>query len=158
MKNVPMCYIGVMEGKFENLKKECKMRISILIYHLHNTFCLPEVYTKFHNPKSSSCWENWPKKQPYVLYRSDRRKIEKEGKLSFSIFIFIYTIHLAYLKVYTKFKNTGSNRNWEICERNFHWRERQWTNKGTDMLYVAVFCYTIQLITIKLCTKFQNPK
>ena len=29
--------------------------------------------------------------------------------------------------------------------------------KGTDKLYVAVFCYTIQLITIKLCTKFQNP-
>ena len=32
-------------------------------------------------------------------------KIEKEGKMSFSIFIFIYTIHLAYLKVYTKFEN-----------------------------------------------------
>ena len=38
-------------------------------------------------------------------------KIEKEGKMSFSIFIFIYIIHLAYLKVYTKFENTGSNRN-----------------------------------------------
>ena len=37
-------------------------------------------------------------------------KIEKEDKLSFRIFIFIYTIHLAYLKVYTKFENTGSNR------------------------------------------------
>ena len=36
--------------------------------------------------------------------------IEKEGKMSFSIFIFIYTIHLAYLKVYTQFKNNGSNR------------------------------------------------
>ena len=32
MKNVPMCYIGVTEGKIENLKKECKMRISILIF------------------------------------------------------------------------------------------------------------------------------
>ena len=78
-----------------------------------------------------------------------------------------------------------SNRNWEICDRNIHWRERKmnkkdtdkqyvavvllhnttfigekekWTNKGTDNKYVAVFCYTIQLITIKLCTKFQNPK
>ena len=27
------------------------------------------------------------------------RKIEKEGKMSFSIFIFIYSIHLPYLKV-----------------------------------------------------------
>ena len=26
------------------------------------------------------------------------------------ILIFIYTIHIAYLKVYTKFENTGSNR------------------------------------------------
>ena len=57
--------------------------------------------------------------------------------MSFSIFIFIYTIHLAYLKVYTKFENTGSNRSWEICDRNFHWRERK-MNKGTDKQYVAV--------------------
>ena len=52
-------------------------------------------------------------------------KIEKEGKMSFSISIFIYTIHLAYLKVYTKFENTGSNRSGEICDRNFHWRGRK---------------------------------
>ena len=32
------------------------------------------------------------------------------GIMRFSIFIFIYTLHLAYLKVYTKFENTGSNR------------------------------------------------
>ena len=37
--------------------------------------------------------------------------------------------------------------------------KEKWINKGTDKQYVAVFfCYTIQLITIKLCTKFQNPK
>ena len=34
----------------------------------------------------------------------------EKGKMSFSIYIFIYTIHLAYLNVYTKFENTGSNR------------------------------------------------
>ena len=52
-------------------------------------------------------------------------KIEKEGKMSFSNFIFIYTIHLPYLKMFTKFKNTGSNRSGEIIDRNFHWRERK---------------------------------
>ena len=31
-------------------------------------------------------------------------KHEKEGKMSFSIFIFIYSIYLAYLKVSTKFE------------------------------------------------------
>ena len=34
-------------------------------------------------------------------------KTEKE-EMCFSIFIFIYTIHLAYLKEYTKFENSGS--------------------------------------------------
>ena len=62
-------------------------------------------------------------------------KIEKEGKMSFSIFIFIYTIHLAYLKVYTKFENIGSTTSQEI----FIGEKEKWTNKGTDMLYVAVF-------------------
>ena len=49
----------------------------------------------------------------YVFYRSDRRKIEnlkKEAKMRITILIFIYTIHFEYLKVYTKFENTGSNR------------------------------------------------
>ena len=36
-----MCYIGVTEGKIENLKKEGKKRISILIF-FNNTLCLPE--------------------------------------------------------------------------------------------------------------------
>ena len=31
MKNVHMCYIGVTEGKIENLKEEGKMRNSTLI-------------------------------------------------------------------------------------------------------------------------------
>ena len=37
-------------------------------------------------------------------------KLKKEGKISIIIFIFIYTVHFAYLKVYTKFENTCSNR------------------------------------------------
>ena len=124
MKNVPMCYIEVTEGKIENLKKECKMRISILIfiYTIHFAYlkCIHDFIIL-----NQVVAEKTDQKQPYVLYRNDRRKIEKEGKMSFSIFIFIYTIHLAYLKVCTKFKNTGSNRSREICERNFHWRERK---------------------------------
>ena len=36
--------------------------------------------------------------------------LKKEGKIRISILIFIYIIHFAYLKVYTKFENTGSNR------------------------------------------------
>ena len=33
--------------------------------------------------------------------------MKKEGKMSFSILISIYTVHFAFLKVYTKFENTA---------------------------------------------------
>ena len=64
--------------------------------------------------------------------------LKKEGKMRMSILIFIYTIHFDYLKVYTKFENTGSNRSRKICDRNFHGRDRK-INKGTDKQYVAAF-------------------
>ena len=65
-------------------------------------------------------------------------KIEIEAKMSLSIFIFIYTIHLAYLKVYTKFENAGSNRSREISTEIFIGEKEKWINKGTDKQYVAV--------------------
>ena len=55
MNNVHMCYIRVTEGKIENLKKEGKMKISTLIFINKIHFAYLKVYTKFHNPKSSSC-------------------------------------------------------------------------------------------------------
>ena len=58
--------------------------------------------------------------------------------MSFSIFIFIYTIHLAYLKVYTIFENTGSNMSREICDRILIGEKEKWINKGTDKQCVAV--------------------
>ena len=115
--------------------------------------------TKFQNPKSSSYCEIFDRKKClYVLCKSERRKkMKKEGKLRISILISNYTVHFAYLKVYTKFENTGSNRNGEICDRNFHWRERKMNKKGMISNMWLFFCYTIRLINIKLCTKFQNP-
>ena len=74
MKNVHMRYIRMTEGKIENLKKEGKMMISIFIFIYTIQFAYLKVYTKLHNPKSSSCRENSNEKRPYVLYRRDRRK------------------------------------------------------------------------------------
>ena len=54
MKNVHMCYISDRR-KIENLKKEGKLRISTLIFIYTIPFAYLKVYTKFHNPKSSSC-------------------------------------------------------------------------------------------------------
>ena len=55
MINVHMRYIRVTEGKIENLKKEGKIGISTLIFIYTIHFAYLRVYTKFHNPKSSSC-------------------------------------------------------------------------------------------------------
>ena len=103
----------------------------------------------------------WQKKCPYVFYRSDRRKHwkfeKKEGKMKISILVLINTIHFAHMKVYTKFENTGSNRRRGICDRNFHWSEKNDQMKGLISSMWLFSGYTIQLITIKLCTKFQSP-
>ena len=64
MKNVCICYIRVTEGKIENLKKEVKMRVSILFYMYTIHFAYLKVYTK----------ENSDENLPYVLYRSERKK------------------------------------------------------------------------------------
>ena len=80
-----------------------------------------KLCTKFKNPKSSSCVEILDRKKcPNVFYRKDKRKnenLKKEGQMRISILIFINAIHLAYLKVYTKFENTGSNKSREISDR-----------------------------------------
>ena len=50
-KNVHMYYIGVTEGKIENLNKEGKMRISILIliYKIHCAYLIETVLLSTHN-------------------------------------------------------------------------------------------------------------
>ena len=52
-KNVHIYYIREKEGKNENLKKEGKMKISILIsiYTVH--FAILKMYTKFENTGSN---------------------------------------------------------------------------------------------------------
>ena len=87
------------------------MRISTLIFICkHNTLCLPEsVHFIILNQVVA---EKTLIKNVHMCYiEVTEGKIEEKGKMSFSIFIFIYTIHLAYLKMYTQFENTGSNRN-----------------------------------------------
>ena len=47
---------------------------------------------------------------------------------------------------------------YEIFDRNFHIeRKKNEQIKGLISNMWLFSCYTIQLITIKLCTKFQNP-
>ena len=124
-----MYYIRVKEGKSEKLNKEGKMRISILIsiYTVH--FAFLKVYKKFENTSSNSLSSFVPnfriltqvvaqksltEKNVHLYYIREKEgkneNLKKEGKMRISILISLYTVHFAYLKVYTKFENTGSNR------------------------------------------------
>ena len=68
----------------------------------------------------------------------NNENLKKEGKMRISILISIYTVHFAFLKVYTKFENNGSNRSWEIVTEISIGEKEKWTNKRTDKQYVAV--------------------
>ena len=66
-------------------------------------------------------------------------KLKKEGKMRKSILNFIYTIHYAYLKVYTNLKTLapiGVEKS--VTEISIGKKEKI-TNKGTNLQYVAVF-------------------
>ena len=55
----------------------------------------------------------------------EKQKWKNEAKINLSILIFFPIIYLATLKMYTKFKDFGSHRSREICDRNSYWRERK---------------------------------
>ena len=65
-------------------------------------------------------------------------KNEKEGKMSFSIFIFIYTIHLAYHRCTQNLKTLAPKGTEKSATENFIREKEKWTNKATDKQYVAV--------------------
>ena len=84
-------------------------------------------------------------------------KNEKEGKMRISILISLYTVHFAFLKVYTKYETLapmGAEKS--VTEISIREKENEQI-KGLISNMWLFFCYAIQLITIKLCTKFQNP-
>ena len=115
------------EGKMKKLKGLISNMWLFFCYTIQLITVKPS--TKFQNRNSSSCWEIFDRKKVYMYYarvkEGKNEKLKKEGKMRISILISIYTVHFAILKMYTKFENTGSNRSWEICDRNFHWRERK---------------------------------
>ena len=86
-----MCYIRVTEVKIENLKKEGKMRISTLIFIYTIQFAYLKVYTKFIVLNQVVAEKFLTKNVHMCNIGVTEGKIEKEGKMSFSIFIFNYT-------------------------------------------------------------------
>ena len=79
MKNVQMLY---KSDRRKNWKfEEGKMRISTLIFINTIHFAYLKVYTKFHNPKWSSCWENSDKNVHMYIYEEwQKEKLKKKAK------------------------------------------------------------------------------
>ena len=106
--------------KNEKLKKEGKMRISILIliYTIH--FANLKVYTKFENTGSWEICDKFP---------LERKKNEQIKGLISNMWPFFYTIKLITIKLCTKFQNHKSSSLWDIFDRKKVFRQ---TNKQTD--------------------------
>ena len=107
----------------------------ILFYTIQQV--IPNICTKFQNPRCSSSWEIFDTNFPmYYTWVRDwkKEKWKKKAKINHSILAFFPTIYmyLVLLKVYTKFEDSGSNRSQDFSDGNFYWREKKWTNKGND--------------------------
>ena len=98
----------------------------ILFYTIQQV--IPNICTKFQNPRHSSSWEIFDTNFPmyYIGVRDGKKeKWKKMVKINLSILVFCPTIYLATLKVFKKFEDSGSHRSREICNRKFDRRERK---------------------------------
>ena len=91
----------------------------------------------------------------YIREKEGKNEILKiEGKMSISILITIHTVHCAFLKMYTEFKNTGSNRSWEIWAYTSYSRSR-----NSPACSLHIYWYSVRLSSLlpfyKICMIFQ---
>ena len=116
------------------IKEMVSIRRLILSYTMQQV--IPNICTKFQNPRCSCSWEIfWHKFLPmyYIGVRDGKMKNGKrKQKLISASWFFFPTIYLATLKVYTKFEDFGSHRSPEIYDKIFYWRERKMANNGND--------------------------
>ena len=105
----------------EKNEKDANMgfTVFIFIYTIHLAYL--KLYTKSQVVAEKFLTEKNVHMYFIGLTEGKNETLKKEGK----IWISIYTIHFAYLKVYTKIENTGSNWSREIFDKNCHWRERK---------------------------------
>ena len=121
---------------------------------------IPNICTKFQNPRCSCSWEIFDTNfaMYYIGVRDGKRqKWKKKAKINPSILIFFPPIYLVTLKVSTKFEDWLS---WE--PRNL-WQKFLLERKknGHIMRLIIrrrlILSYIIQEVIPNICTKFQNP-
>ena len=121
--SVTKSFIGEKNGQIKGM-----ISSSMLILFLTIQQVIPNICTKFQNPRRSSSWQIFHTNFPmYYIGVNDgkKEKWDKIVKINLSILVFCPTIYLATPKMYKKFEYSGSHRSREICNRKFDWRERK---------------------------------
>ena len=130
------------------------IRRLILSYTMQQV--IPNICTKFQNPRYSCSWEIFDANVPmyYIGVRDGKKqKWKKAAKINLSILIFFPTIYLATLKVYTKFEDWLSQKS-----RNLWQKFLLEKKKNGQIMGMMILSYTIQQVIPNICTKFQNPR
>ena len=97
------------------------MSSSMLILFYTIQQIIPNICTKFQNPRRSSSWEIFDTYFPMYYIGVRDEKCKKTVKIYLSILVFF---GLSTIKVYKKFEDSGSHRSRETCNRKYDWRER----------------------------------
>ena len=130
-----MYYIREKEGKNENLKKEGKMRIGILIsiYTVH--FAILKMYTKFENTGS-----NRTEKSVTEISMEKKKNEQIKGLISnMWLFFFVTQYNSSLSSFVPNFRILTQVVAEKSLTKFFSIGEKEKrTNKGTDKQYVAV--------------------
>ena len=130
-------------------------------YLLHNTTSIPNICTKFQNPRRSKFLRNPWHKFPYVLHWSKRWK-RKNGKrrqkliietwFSFPQYTWPFSRGIQSLKTLAVIGAENSVMK-VLLER-----KKNGKIKGMISSSMLILFYTIQQVITNICTKFQNPR
>ena len=101
-KNGQIYFIGFTEGKIENLKKEGKMRVSILIFIYSIHFAYMKVCTKFENNGF-----NRSKRSVTEIFIEEKENEQIKGLIS-NMWLFLLHNKLITIKLCIKFQNPKS--------------------------------------------------
>ena len=121
---------------------------------------IPNICTKFQNPRRSSSWEIFDTLSLCITLEWEMEKRKKMVKINLSNLFFCSTIYiyLAILKVYKKFEDWLSQKPRNLLQKI--WLERKKNGQIKVMVRIRrlILSYTKLLVIHIICTKFQNPR
>ena len=88
---------------------------------------IPNICTKFQNPRHSSSWESLTQISLCITLEWEMEKWKKMVKINLIILVFCPTIYLATLKMYKKLAHKEAEKS---VKENLIGEKEKWTNKG----------------------------